>query len=134
MIRRLLLCCLILPLAALAQIQVFLFDGTNETPVGALVDIGSASPGDTLATRFHVRNVGARSRRIPNVVDRWLRLYDFPDARATLHDRPRFVCGVSRRFQPYLHRHLQRVSAGECDKYHSARERDAVCRTRRWGR
>jgi hypothetical protein len=58
MIRRLLLCCLILPLAALAQIQVFLFDGTNETPVGALVDIGSASPGDTLATRFHVRNVG----------------------------------------------------------------------------
>ena len=58
MIRRLLLCCLILPLAALAQIQVSLFDGTNETPVGALVDIGSASPGDTLATRFHVRNVG----------------------------------------------------------------------------
>ena len=58
MIRRLLLCCLILPLAALAQIQVSLFDGTNETPVGALVDIGSASPGDTLSTRFHVRNVG----------------------------------------------------------------------------
>ncbi len=58
MIRRLLLCSLILPPAALAQIQVFLFDGTTETPIGALVDLGSASPGDTLATRFHVHNVG----------------------------------------------------------------------------
>jgi len=58
MIRRLLLCCLMLPLAALAQIQVFLFDGTNETPIGALVDLGSASPGDTVSTRFHVHNVG----------------------------------------------------------------------------
>jgi len=58
MIRQLLLCCLILPLAALAQIQVFLFDGTTETPIGALVDLGSASPGDTLSTRFHVHNVG----------------------------------------------------------------------------
>ena len=58
MIRRLLLCGLILPLAAAAQIQVFLFDGTTETPIGALVDLGSASPGDTLSTRFHVHNVG----------------------------------------------------------------------------
>jgi Abnormal spindle-like microcephaly-assoc'd, ASPM-SPD-2-Hydin len=58
MIRRLLLCCVILPLAALAQIQVFLFDGTTETPIGALVDLGSASPGDTVSTRFHVHNVG----------------------------------------------------------------------------
>jgi len=58
MIRRLLLCCALVPLAALAQIQVFLFDGTIETPIGALVDLGSAAPGDTLSTRFHVRNVG----------------------------------------------------------------------------
>jgi hypothetical protein len=59
MIRRLLLCCSFLPLAALAQIQVLQFDGTNENPVGALVDVGSASPGDTLVARFHVRNIGA---------------------------------------------------------------------------
>ena len=59
MIRRLLLICAVLPLGALAQIQVFLFDGTSETTVGALVDIVSASPGDTLETRFHVRNIGA---------------------------------------------------------------------------
>ena len=59
MIRRLLTCCALVPLAAVAQIQVFLFDGTNETQAGALVNIGSASPGDTLETRFHARNVGA---------------------------------------------------------------------------
>jgi hypothetical protein len=59
MIRQLLLCCPFLPLAALAQIQVLQFDGTNESPVGALVDVGSASPGDTLVARFHVRDVGA---------------------------------------------------------------------------
>jgi hypothetical protein len=59
MIRRLLLCCAVLPLTTLAQIQVFLFDGTNETQVGALVNVGSATPGDTLETRFRVRNIGA---------------------------------------------------------------------------
>lgn len=58
MIRRLLLCCALVQLGALAQIQVFLFDGTNETPAGVLVNVGSAAAGDTLTTRFHVRNVG----------------------------------------------------------------------------
>ena len=57
--KRLLLCCSMLPLAALAQIQVLRFDGTNETPVGALVDVGPASAGDTIETRFRVRNIGA---------------------------------------------------------------------------
>lgn len=57
--RRLPFCCAMLPLAALAQIQVLRFDGLNETPVGALVDVGAASPGDTLETRFRVRNIGA---------------------------------------------------------------------------
>jgi len=59
MIRRLLFAAAILPLAALAQIQVLRFDGTNENPVGAFVDLGSVSPGDTLETRFRVRNIGA---------------------------------------------------------------------------
>ncbi len=48
-----------LQLDAWAQIQVLQFDGTNSNPVGALVDFGSAAPGDTLETRFHVRNVGS---------------------------------------------------------------------------
>ncbi|HEX4592949.1 MAG TPA: choice-of-anchor D domain-containing protein [Bryobacteraceae bacterium] len=59
MIPRLLFGCSILPLAALAQIQVLTFDGINETPVGTLVDVGAASAGDTVVTRFHVRNIGA---------------------------------------------------------------------------
>ncbi len=48
-----------LPLAAWAQIQVFQFDGSKDTPVGALCDLGAATPGDTLEARFHVRNNGA---------------------------------------------------------------------------
>jgi hypothetical protein len=49
----------LLPLSALAQIQVFQFDGTTETAVGALVNVGTATPGDTLETRFRVRNIGS---------------------------------------------------------------------------
>lgn len=48
-----------LPLPAMAQIQVFTFNGTSETPVGSFINIGSATPGDTLETRFRVRNQGA---------------------------------------------------------------------------
>jgi hypothetical protein len=59
MIRRLLFVSAILPLAALAQIQVLRFDGTNENLVGPLMDVGSVSPGDTLETRFRVLNIGA---------------------------------------------------------------------------
>ncbi len=58
MIRRTLLFALLLPLSALAQLQVFVFNGTTDTPVGSLVDVGTAAPGDTLETRFHVRNIG----------------------------------------------------------------------------
>jgi Abnormal spindle-like microcephaly-assoc'd, ASPM-SPD-2-Hydin len=59
MIARIFLSALLLPLAALAQLQVFEFNGTTDTAVGALVNVGTAAPGDTLETRFHVRNVGA---------------------------------------------------------------------------
>ncbi len=48
----------LLPLPALAQIQLFLFDGTNETPVGAIVDVGAVSPGDSIETRFRAKNIG----------------------------------------------------------------------------
>jgi len=59
MIARIFLFAFLLPLAALAQLQVFEFNGTTDTAVGALVNVGTAAPGDTLETRFHVRNVGA---------------------------------------------------------------------------
>jgi hypothetical protein len=59
MIARMLLFASLLPLSAVAQLQVFEFDGTNDTPAGALVNVGTAAPGDTLETRFHVRNIGA---------------------------------------------------------------------------
>src|SRR5579863_3331141 len=49
----------ILPWSALAQIQVFQFDGTTETAVGSLCNVGPATPGDTLETRFRVRNIGS---------------------------------------------------------------------------
>jgi len=56
---RLLLATFFLPLCAMAQIQVFQFNGTTETPVSGLFNVGSATPGDTLNTRFRVRNTGA---------------------------------------------------------------------------
>jgi hypothetical protein len=59
MITRALLFATLAPLSLFAQLQVFLFDGTNETSLGAVVNVGTASPGDSLETRFRVRNVGA---------------------------------------------------------------------------
>ncbi|HEV2690096.1 MAG TPA: choice-of-anchor D domain-containing protein [Bryobacteraceae bacterium] len=59
MIARLVLFCSFLSLPALAQLQVLLFDGTTETPVGAApVQMGSVGPGDSKETRFRVRNFG----------------------------------------------------------------------------
>ena len=57
--KRFLLAFSLLPIAAVAQIQVFQFNGTTETPVGSLFNVGSAAPGDTLETRFRVRNTGS---------------------------------------------------------------------------
>jgi len=58
MIQRLILT-LALSIPTWAQIQVFLFDGTNESPVGAVVDVGTATPGDTVTARLRVRDIGA---------------------------------------------------------------------------
>jgi hypothetical protein len=59
MIPRLLLFVSLLPLSALAQLQVFEFDGTNYTPVSTVVNIGTAAPGDTIISRFRVRNMSS---------------------------------------------------------------------------
>ncbi len=58
MLRKLvLLGCLSLP--ASAQLQLFQFDGTTETPVVGVYQVPGAAPGDTLETRFRVRNPGS---------------------------------------------------------------------------
>src|SRR5271168_4024474 len=58
MIARILLFAALAPLSAVAQLQVFVFDGTNETAAGSVVNVGTASPGDMITTRFRVRNIG----------------------------------------------------------------------------
>src|SRR5579884_1135176 len=57
MIRRMLLLAALAPVAALAQLQLYQFDGTTETPVNGSCNMGSAGPGDTIATRFRIRNL-----------------------------------------------------------------------------
>jgi hypothetical protein len=44
-----------------AQLQLFVFNGTTDTPAGALVNVGTIAPGDAITTRFHVRNIGQGS-------------------------------------------------------------------------
>jgi hypothetical protein len=58
MIARVLLFAAIVPLSAVAQLQVFQLQGTNEIAVGAVFNVGTASPGDMVTTRFLVRNIG----------------------------------------------------------------------------
>lgn len=67
MIARCALFALLVPLAATAQIQVFEFDGTNYTAVSGLFNIGTVSPGDTIETRFRVRNTGAAATLLTNI-------------------------------------------------------------------
>jgi hypothetical protein len=63
----------LLPLSAFAQLQLFQFDGTNETPQpngyanNARVPVGTASPGDTITTRFKLRNSGAGPATFPTL-------------------------------------------------------------------
>src|SRR5689334_23110087 len=57
MIYRLVLIAALLPLASFGQLQLFLFDGTNETPLGVSYDAGTVAPGDTLEIRFRARNM-----------------------------------------------------------------------------
>lgn len=45
-----------LPVAASAQLQLFEFDGTTETPVTSLYQLASAAPGDNVVTRFRAFN------------------------------------------------------------------------------
>lgn len=61
MIARTLLFSLLLPLSALAQIQVFELNGTTQTPVGSSLPFGAAAPGDTIEIQLRVHNAGSQS-------------------------------------------------------------------------
>jgi hypothetical protein len=48
----------LLPFSAFAQLQVFVLSGGNLTPVGSMLNVGSATVGDTIQTQFRVQNTG----------------------------------------------------------------------------
>ena len=58
MILRTLLIASLLPLSAQAQLQLFEFDGTTDTAVGPIFEVGPTAPGDTVKIRFGLRNSG----------------------------------------------------------------------------
>jgi len=49
----------LLALPASAQLQLFQFDGSKETPLGSVYQAAATAVGDTLELRFHVYNSGA---------------------------------------------------------------------------
>ena len=61
MIRHALWIAALLPLSAFAQVQVFVLNGGNLTPVGSTLNVGSATVGDTIQTQFRVQNPGSQS-------------------------------------------------------------------------
>ena len=71
---------------AFAQEQLFLFDGTNETAVGAITNLPDTAPGDTLHVRFHIRNSGSAAIQVNTITigGTGFSLSSFPDLPYTL--------------------------------------------------
>ena len=67
MTRRVLALAALFPLASFCQLQLFLFDGSNETAIGSSLSVGTAAVGDTLETRFRIRNVGSSSVNLTTI-------------------------------------------------------------------
>jgi hypothetical protein len=67
--RTLLLVVLGAALTAPAQIKLYIANGTmeSEVPTIGAFSLGSVGPGDTIQTRFRVRNVGTASVQIQSV-------------------------------------------------------------------
>ncbi len=61
---RLLLLALLLPLAARAQLALFVANGAAETPVGASFDFGKVALGDAKDVRFRARNTGSTTIKV----------------------------------------------------------------------
>src|SRR5271170_2885130 len=58
----------LVPLASFCQIQLFLFDGTNETPITSSgLSVGAVAVGDSIETDFHIRNTGTTSATITTI-------------------------------------------------------------------
>lgn len=55
---RLFLAACLLAAPALAQVQLFQWNGTAETPVGSIYQLAPVSPGDAPTVEFHLRNTG----------------------------------------------------------------------------
>ncbi len=58
MIGRVMLAAALLSPAALAQLQLLIFDGTTEKAVTTITDLGSVPAGDSREVRFRARNIG----------------------------------------------------------------------------
>jgi hypothetical protein len=65
--RRLLFLFALLPPGALAQLQLFEFDGTTEAPVSSLYQLPPAAPGDNVITRFRAFNTGVAAVTFQNL-------------------------------------------------------------------
>lgn len=57
----------VLALPAFAQLQLLQFDGTTETPLAQTFNVGSGAVGDSIETRFHVRNFGTGPVTVTNL-------------------------------------------------------------------
>jgi hypothetical protein len=55
---------LFLPLAAHAQLALFAVNGTTETPIGTIFDIGKVALGDTRDVIFRARNMGSSNIQV----------------------------------------------------------------------
>ncbi len=58
---------LLLPFTMRAQLALYSFDGTTESPVGATFNYGNVSSGDTRDVRFRARNVGSAPVQLTTV-------------------------------------------------------------------
>jgi hypothetical protein len=58
---------LLVPLAAIAQLHLYVAPPNNEILLAGFYDLGSVPLGDTLQTRFRVRNHGTASATVTNI-------------------------------------------------------------------
>jgi hypothetical protein len=66
-IARLALSAVLLQITAAAQLQLFQYIGTVETPVTGGIDAGTAAPGDTLNIVFAIRNTGLPAATVQTI-------------------------------------------------------------------
>ena len=60
---------LLTPLLAHAQLALFIYDGTSETPAGAAYNLGTVASGSTTSVQFRVRNTGTSPVMVTPVIN-----------------------------------------------------------------